>query len=282
MLDLVNQILPGAISGAAIVWLLRGWLTERLKQSISHEYSQKLQTHKTELDAKLQAIRHEYEVNQLRTSLFFDHQRAAFSEILEKIAMINREWWSTGYEEDVGLIESVPFPLYQELRSLYTKHQLFLDSDSIMALELIQDVYRDSLPFRDGDGQTHTRDVRSPYDNAEYLQPRIAALFQKKIGVGDDSRAVRQIALFGSIRVLNRYHFADIGLPATGVLKLQEAADAEEAVMQAERNLPELLEKMRRFQHLLRTGTYFYHQAEASLARYLAILEPAPSASGDA
>lgn len=280
--SLLADVLPGAVSGAALVWLLRGWITERLKQSISHEYSAKLESHKNELDAKLQAIKHQYEVNQLRTSLFFDHQRNAFAEILAKIAETNREWWQRGYEDDVGLIEPVPTELYRQVKDLYYKHQLFLDSEAVMAMELVFTIYQDSFPFNDGSGNDPvSRDVREPYDNSEYLQPRVAALFRQKLGVAADPRAVRQIALLGAIRILNRYHFQDIGLPVSGSLKLIGSDGAAEAVMKAERHLPELVEKMRAFHGYLQTETAFFHEAETSLAHYLSVLDATPP-SGDA
>ena len=271
---LFAELIPGAVAGAAIAWLLRGWISERLKQSIGHEYSAKLENLKNELNAKLETVKHGYEVHQLRTSLFFDHQRAAFAEILAKVAEINQEWWERGYEPEVGLTTPVPSVPYRELKALYFKHQLFLDSDSIMAMELLFEIYRDSFPFDDGSGgEPIERDVRGPYDNAEYLQPRLAALFQRKIGVAVDTRAVRQLALLGSVRILNRYHFADVELPVHGDLKLRGSDGAAEAVMKAERNFDELLGKMRKFQKYLQTETAFFHEAEASLGRYLAIFD---------
>lgn len=273
------QIVPGAVAGAALVWLLRGWISERLRQSISHEYSAKLENHKNELELRLQTLRHDYEVNRLRTSLFFDHQRAAFADLLAKIAEVNREWWKTAYEDDVGLVKPVPGKLLGQLRELYYKHQLFLDAESVMAMELLFEVYEDSLPFDDGSGRgPMPREVREPYDNAQYLQPRIAALFQQKIGVASDERSVRQMALLGAIRTLNRYHFRDIGLPVDEPLKLESPDRAAEAVMKAEQHFDELLRIMRKFRTYLQTETPFFHEAESSLGRYLAVLDPTPLA----
>lgn len=36
---MIPSILSGGFAGAALLWLLRGWIIERLKQSIQHEYS---------------------------------------------------------------------------------------------------------------------------------------------------------------------------------------------------------------------------------------------------
>ena len=272
---IVSQILPGAAAGAALAWLARNWISERLRQSISHEYSQKLETHKNDLEIRVQSLRHAFEVHQLRTSLFFDHQRSAFAELLSKIAQVNDEWWKIGYEDDVGLIEPVPSALFRELRDLYYKHQLFLDTESVMAMELLFEFYRDSFPFDDGCGNgAQSRDPREPYNNAEYLQPRIAALFQSKIGVSSERRSARQIALLGSIRIMNHYHFSDIQLPVSGPLKLENPERAAEAVMKAERHFDILLPNLRKFHKYLLNETGFFHEAELSLGRYLAVLDP--------
>jgi hypothetical protein len=274
LLTIAVQALPGAAAGGVLVWLLRSWMSERLRQSISHEYSQKLESHKNELELRVQSIRHEFEIHQLRTSLFFDHQRSAFAELLSKIAQVNSEWWRTGYEDEVGLIQPVPTPLLRELRNLYYKHQLFLDSECIMAMELLFDVYRDSFPYDDGSGnEPRARDVRGPYDNAEYLQPRIASLFQGKIGMSLDRKPAQQIALLESIRLLNRYHFSGIQLPVGGPLRLGDAERAAEAVMKAERHIDLLLPHLRRFHSHLLTETGFFHEAESSLGRVLAVLD---------
>jgi len=69
-MDVILSIFSSGATGALLVWLLRGWISERLKQSIQHEYSQKLETHKAELNTRIQALRHENQMQQLRTSLF--------------------------------------------------------------------------------------------------------------------------------------------------------------------------------------------------------------------
>ena len=279
MLDPLLSLLIGGSSGGAIgaivVWLLRNWITERLKQSIAHEYNEKLENHKAELDRRLQAMRHEYEVNQLRTSLFFDHQRTAFAELLAKIAEINEVWWDEGCQKGIGLTTPVPNKLYQELKHLYYEHQLFLDSECIMGMELVFEQYESSMPFDDGSGNPPVQpDPRAAYDNIDYLNPQLASIFQHKIGVAADNIAVKRIAMLGAIRILNRYHFREVGLPVCGNLKLERHARPAEAVIKAEQYLPELVTRLKEFHDYLNTETFF-HEAQASLARYLRVLDVA-------
>lgn len=107
-MDTIWGIFSGGLGGALLVWLLRGWISERLKHSIRHEYSQKLETHKAQLNTRIQAIQHESQLHQLRTSLFFDHQRNAFAGLLAKIAEVNQAWFEAEYVPDEGLTGPVP------------------------------------------------------------------------------------------------------------------------------------------------------------------------------
>ena len=43
------SMIPGGLAGALLVFLLRGWISQRLKQSIKSEYDRKLADHKAEL-----------------------------------------------------------------------------------------------------------------------------------------------------------------------------------------------------------------------------------------
>jgi hypothetical protein len=269
MVEFLQSAVPGAVAGALLVWVFRTWISERLKQSISHEYSTKLELFRSELGAKLEAVKQAHEVNQLRTSLFFDHQRSAFGEILAKVVELNQAW-SRLIDPYEGPLDPAPREQRSQLRDLYFKHQLFLDTELVMAMELLFDVYDDSLPFWDGE-ESHPRDVQVPYATAEYLQPRLAALFRLKIGVGDDRLALRQIALLGAIRTVNRYHFQNVGIPVTGPLKIELDELAQNAVTRAEENVEALVEKLQQFQRYLRTNGHF-HEAEASLRRYLEVL----------
>jgi antitoxin (DNA-binding transcriptional repressor) of toxin-antitoxin stability system len=50
-LTVLTSLTASGALAAALLWLTRNWLSERLKQSIQHEYSQKLEAHKAQLKA---------------------------------------------------------------------------------------------------------------------------------------------------------------------------------------------------------------------------------------
>lgn len=282
-MEALLNILYGGLGGGLLVWLLRSWISERLKQSIRHEYSEKLETHKAELRAELntrmEAVRHQYELDKQKRSLFFDHQREAFASLLSKIAEVKNGWFEAGYEPYEGLREPVPQDQYRSLLDVYYQNQLFLDDSCLAAVDLVIEALRDSMPFDDGSGRLHPRDIDLAYETLAYLQPRLASLFQYKLGIVTDRRAEEELALLGSILLLNRYHFKDIGLPVKGNLQRNDRDRPADAVAKAEDNKPELVEKLRQFQVYLRKGHGVFHEAATQISRYLIMLKEQPEKS---
>ena len=145
-MEAILSIISGGIGGAILTWLLRNWISERLKQSIQHEYAQKLESHKAELNADMQSILHERQLHQLRTSLFFDHQRDAFAAILSQLAKTRTKWWEIAGDPEEPFIEPVPQEEYQEFKKLFYNHQLFFDSDSLLVIDLAIKAMNNSFP----------------------------------------------------------------------------------------------------------------------------------------
>lgn len=268
------SVLFGGVSGATVVWLCRTWISERIRQDVQHLYAQKLEAYKAELNSRIQSLQHENQIQQLRTSLFFERQRSAFSALLGRIAEINRRWRSAHYEPGVGMTGPVPTGAYQELRNDYYAHQLFLDTTCLAALDLLFDCYSDSFPFYDNpEGPPSPRDAHAAFDSVEYLQPRIAQLFRRKIGVPEPDLATREIALLGAIRLLNRLHFQDVQLPIRGALGLRSSDEAADAVAKASENVDELISKLKQLHGFLRQEHGTFHEKRTEASRYLSMLE---------
>lgn len=271
-MEAILSILWGSIGGAILAWLLRGWITERLKQSIQHEYAQKLETHKTELNSRLQTISHENQLRQLRMSLFFDHQREAFAKILTSIAEAKDMWLAKGFDME-GRADPIPQESYETVKWAVYNHQLFLDSDCIAAIDLVLSVMRDSFPIDRGDGELHYKDCKAAFNFLEFLQDRVAELFQQKIGLDVPGRAKEEVALLGAIRLVNRYYFNEIGLPAEGALCLNHRDTAAEALKKAVENRQELVEKLNHFREYLMGDPSIYHEVANNIDRYLRMLQ---------
>jgi hypothetical protein len=272
-METILNIISGGFGGAILVWLFRNWISERLKQSIQHEYSQELETYKAELNSKMQSILHEHQLHQLRTSLFFDHQREAFASILSQLAKTRSKWWEIAGNPEEPFIEPVPLEEYQEFKKLFYEHQLFFDGDCLLAIDLAIKAMSDSFPiYDDFSGPPQQRECREPYERLEYIQERMAQIFQEKIGVAPANQAKFEIALLSLIKLLNSYHFSEIGLPVIGDLKLSYRDEANEAVIKAKQNIDQLIAKAKEFREYLSKEGGF-HEASTTADRCLAILE---------
>ncbi|EOX4810883.1 hypothetical protein ACI0E8_004559 [Vibrio alginolyticus] len=270
-MDIIVTILGGGVGGAVISWLARTWISERLKQSIGFEYSQKLESYKTDLNAKVETIKHDNQVTQLRTSLFFDHQREAYASLITKVAKINEDW---GYltDPDEGLWERVPYSSYKELKNLMLKHQLFLDDESMMALDLILDTYLRSFPFDMGDGKPHQSETSALLATCEYLQPRLASIFRSKIGMTKDELHLKEVATLAGITYLNTYHFLDVEVPPEGILNIRGMDNAADKVRLGLDNFAELSTRLDAFDLYLSKDGGWIHEAQTKVKRTSAIL----------
>ncbi|HCE1838293.1 hypothetical protein [Vibrio parahaemolyticus] len=270
-MDIIVTILGGGVGGAVISWLARTWISERLKQSIGFEYSQKLESYKTDLNAKVETIKHDNQVTQLRTSLFFDHQREAYASLITKVAEINEDW---GYltDPDEGLWERVPYSSYKELKNLMLKHQLFLDDESMMALDLILDTYLRSFPFDMGDGKPHQSETSALLATCEYLQPRLASIFRSKIGMTKDELHLKEVATLAGITYLNTYHFLDVEVPPEGILNIRGMNNAADKVRLGLDNFAELSTRLDAFDLYLSKDGGWIHEAQTKVKRTSAIL----------
>lgn len=272
-MEYLFSILSGGASGAVLVWLAKGWISERLKQSIHYEYAEKLENYKTELNSKIEGIKHENQVSQLRTSLFFDHQRNAFAALIAKIAQINIEW-TAHYDPDEGLYEPVPSIGRREFEGLLYQHQLFLDEECLMALSLVTEAYRRSLPHDDGSGPPpHQNNSIQHVSYIEYLQPRIASIFRGKIGVDADPQHLIDVAILSAIELVNGYHFLDIDIPPEGALSTKKINNAADKVAVGSNNINALILLLKKFDDYLSHDGGWVHEAQLKVKQTLNILE---------
>jgi hypothetical protein len=269
--DIVVSLVSGATGAAAFSWIVRTWLAERLKQSIGYEYSQKLESHKTELNSKLQLIQHENQVNQIRTSLFFDYQREAFCGIISLVGKVNDAWVDDSCEERYGPCAAVPHASYKEIKSYYEKNQLFLDEECTLAIELLLAYYEDSFPFEDGEGKLHSRDTATAYSNVEDLRPILAALFRAKIGVLDSGESRKILLGIGALRLVNSLSIYNAKIPPKGNLGIKSNSSVELLMKVARGNESELIEYLDYFCSVLSAEGSFqdYYRKGSSYVRLL-------------
>lgn len=271
-MEYILSILSGGVSGAVLVWLAKGWISERLKQSIQHEYAEKLESYKTELNSKIEAIKHDNQVSQLRTSLFFDHQREAFAALITKIAQVNTHWMKH-FDPDEGLYIPVPSEGYREFKNLIYKHQLFLDEECLMAMSLVISAYTRSFPYDDRrGGPPHQSDSRLCALYIEYLQPRIASMFRSKIGVSSDYQHLIDIAVLSAVELVNGYSFEEIDIPPKENLSIRGIDNAADKVAIGLKNVDELISLLENFDVYLNSDGGWLPEVQLKVKRTLNVL----------
>lgn len=88
MLETITaSILSSAAVTGILLWLVRSWISERLKNAIRYEYDQKLESHKTQIryesERELEHIRAELQIDAERRSIQYSK---IFNEIAETVA----------------------------------------------------------------------------------------------------------------------------------------------------------------------------------------------------
>lgn len=95
MADFVLPVIASAgvsaVVSAALVWLAKSWISERLKNAIKSEYDQKLETHKAQLKAQS-----DVEIERLRSQLNITglEHGVRFSKLHEKRAEVIAETYA--------------------------------------------------------------------------------------------------------------------------------------------------------------------------------------------
>lgn len=250
MKAIITGIFSGGIAGVALIWISRSWITERLQQSIRHEYSQKLETHRSELNAKLQSIIHDKELYNLRTSLFFDHQRKAFAEISSQLAQTKDKWFSVAFDPEESFIEPVPSEQYDEFKKLFYEHQLFFDTECSLAIKLALQAMQDSFPFKETlHGPEEKRECYEAYQRLENIHERMVQIFQEKIGLSPAISSKKDLAYLTLIILLNQHRHDISELMIEGKVPLSSLeiySDAIEIVKQYKEDILEKSEELKK------------------------------------
>lgn len=98
LLQLLASAAVSASLTAALVWLSKSWISERLKNSIKHEYDQKLETHKAQLSAhsaiETERLRSQLNMQATEHAVRFQglHEKRA-AVIAEMYALLVEAYW---------------------------------------------------------------------------------------------------------------------------------------------------------------------------------------------
>jgi len=127
ILNVLASVGVSAALSATLLWLTKPWISEPLKNSIKHEYDQKLETHKAQLKAQS-----DVEIEQLKSRLNIaatEHQ-ITFTNLHERRAEVIAEMYS--------LLKILVSKLYDYIKIYEMSNDLPKEERRQLAIEAFQ------------------------------------------------------------------------------------------------------------------------------------------------
>jgi len=231
-----------------------------LKEYLQRSFDSKLSSQKDEFQKQVKSIEHQNQLDQLRTSLFFDHQRDAFAEIIKRLSDLIHKIDPIDSKEP-----QTKKPHYEEFCKVVDSHRLFLDEDCLTAIDLIQDWI---FIYDGGDEPIELHNPFNAYYFLWYLNKQLSGIFRSKIGVEDKLSYLENVALIGAIFLFNRYHINKL----SENLKITSGTQIESVAIAAREHKEFLVKSLQEF--IMQSGNTKSIQKELRYAtRYLNILE---------
>ena len=92
-LTILSSLLASGLLSAALLWLTKNWISERLKNAIKHEYDEKLETHKAQLksqsDVSIERLKSQLQVTaaerNVRYSKIFESTAETVAETFKRL-----------------------------------------------------------------------------------------------------------------------------------------------------------------------------------------------------
>ena len=95
--DILQSFIVPGITSVGVVWLLREWISARVRKGIQHEYDQKLETHKAQLKTESEKSILEFQTDIQQKFVLYETARLSFTEVQKsaidkKLSSIERLW----------------------------------------------------------------------------------------------------------------------------------------------------------------------------------------------
>jgi hypothetical protein len=189
-----------AINGL-LLWILSSWLSERLKNAIRHEYDQKLETHRAQLqkEAEIEVIKARYELERsslewhIKFSRLHEKSAEAIATIYAKLAKARS---ATHYacvsvppelskmmQGDQSTRGEAAKKTWDDLVAYFESHRLYLPQPTAVRIKEVIEKFHAINLFRallDFHGSIHNQDhttLRKKVEaGLEYVSPLLEAL----------------------------------------------------------------------------------------------------------
>jgi hypothetical protein len=188
-----------ALFSAAIIWLFKNWVSERLKSAIEHEYAQKLETHKAQLkaqsDVEIERLKAELSQQHLRFSKTYDKMAEVIRVIYENI--VEYKTYVDSYqicyptkatEQELEIIRAKTVKLMEFIR----KSRIYLQkSVRVKVDELVESIYLSHIHHQSAIGEEDIDEKAwAKSENLQNLRSKIETLliiledeFQHQLGL---------------------------------------------------------------------------------------------------
>jgi len=125
IVETLIELIPGGLAGAALAWLMRGWISERLKQSIKSEYDTELENLKANLKRDNDVYLAELSAKHAEARQIFDHN-------LQLARLEHQVKFAGTYQEILKAIKGIHAKLIelQQAVNAYTNIFEFANDDS--------------------------------------------------------------------------------------------------------------------------------------------------------
>jgi hypothetical protein len=156
---LVSGGLSGGLVAGGLVWLVKSWLTERLNNSIRHEYDVRLESHRaslrSELDKQVETFKSQVKAQESVAQTKWEIKRNACLKALDIVDghLANAQWSGTDANSNnlsSLAVEKQPRPGIKEIRNCYNCLALCCESETVLhefkkCLGICGDVKAESL-----------------------------------------------------------------------------------------------------------------------------------------
>ncbi|MBP7527190.1 MAG: hypothetical protein KA801_04660 [Syntrophorhabdaceae bacterium] len=216
--------------GAIIVFALSSWLGKVWANRI-------MQKDLVEHTKQLDALRHQFQLEQKQMSVIFESQKSSFTNVIKAMhAAIKalEQPWDDNWEP-------LSAKQYERFEMVIVTESLIVGAEGEWALELFSSVLAGTVMWWP-DAIPDDRILRQSYDQLSFLFKNITEYFRVRVGLpGHHSRPLDEINLLGACLLLNEYYRDDKGF-ASSVLILKKDQNTNQLVSQAKANLS-LLQK---------------------------------------
>lgn len=241
MIELILTIASGGLAGGIVTFLAREWISTRIRTSIQHDYDLKLENHRNDFNLRIASIAHQNEMHQLKTSLFFDHQRTAYMSILNGIYEICHKW-TKGWDWEHGNVWGLSSELFNEFDAVVANNLLFLDKDCEYIVNAIRFRLGNACALEDDKYMNRTSIFTQAHEDVMYLKSKLAEQFRKQIGVQGSSNALLEVSiLLSRIELsLDSESLSSEGVVKLGLSKIEEIKESlKQQIRDAERDFGE-------------------------------------------